>query len=62
MTRSREERIAALEAKYQVSPLIRPRKRSVGARVRAARVLVDEAFVLIEEANRLLAATEGDRR
>jgi hypothetical protein len=61
MTRSIEQRIAALEASFRVpvatSP--RPRERSIRGRVRATRVLLEEAFLLIAEADRLLASTEG---
>jgi hypothetical protein len=60
MMRSRQERIAVLEAQL-LAPVAatRPKKRSVRARVRATRVLLEEAFVLIKEADQLLAKTEG---
>jgi hypothetical protein len=62
MTRSIRERIAALEASFEAPLPTRPRKRPVRACIRATRVLLEEAFVLIQEADRLLASTEGDTR
>ena len=50
MMRSRQERIAVLEAQLLAPAAAKPRKRSVRARVRATRVLLEEAFVLIKEA------------
>jgi len=60
MTRSIRQRIAALEASFEVPLPTRPRKRPVRACIRATRVLLEEAFVTIQEADRLLANTEGD--
>jgi hypothetical protein len=51
MTRSREGRIAVLEAKLKAHAAAEANTRSIPGRIRASRVLLEEAFLLIREAD-----------